>query len=237
MTDSTTRPSRPGLAPAPNLITAIVDVHADDGAYDLGVFAASGGVALVHKLSEGGDFNDRDVAHAMDAAAKAGLLRALYHFGNATDAEHQADHFLERAAPYPDALLVLDCEANSKPRFGTMTADIARAFVLRVREKTGRMPVFYSFTSFLRGLRLSRGDVLGSCPLWQAQYGERPTAPASPAWDRIDLWQYTNGTEGPHDQARYPRKVAGFARAAQDRSAFEGTADELRAWWRTAGGP
>jgi hypothetical protein len=49
--------------------------------------------------------------------------------------------------------------------------------------------------------------------------------------------KYTNGREGPDDQVLYPRTVAGFERPQQDRSAFNGTVDELAVWWRTCGRP
>jgi hypothetical protein len=51
----------------------------------------------------------------------------------------------------------------------------------------------------------------------------------------IALWQYTNGADGPRDKTLYPRRTGGFAKTGQDRSAFFGTADELAAWWASAG--
>lgn len=218
-------------------LTGIVDLHHDDGRYDIDACVRGGLVALISKATEGRDWTDRFHTDAMNRAGRAGILRGLYHYGNATDPVVQADHFLSKAAAFPDALMVLDCEDNGRSSFGTMRATGAAAFVARVHEKTGRWPVFYSFTSFMRGLRMTPEEkgILGRCPLWQAQYGERPAKPAHDAWQRIDLWQYTNGTDGPGNLATYPRTTPGFARLAQDRSAFFGTAEELTAWWRTAG--
>jgi len=223
--------------PMPPPLTGIVDLHHDDGAYDLAAAARGGVVALIHKATEGGDFTDRAHVAAVTQARAAGLLVGLYHYGNATDPVTQADHFLRVTESHPDALLVLDCEDNSRSRFGTMTARGAASFAQRVHDVRGRWPVFYSFTSFMRSMRFDDESraVLARCPLWQAQYGERPAAPASSVWAKIDLWQYTNGADGPRDVARYPRTVPGFARAAQDRSAWFGTLDELAAWWRTCG--
>lgn len=228
-------PSTRPLPAAP--ITGIVDLHNADGRRDLGVAARGGIVALIHKATEGRDFIDRGVVRAMADASAAELLRGLYHYGNGTDPVTQADHFLRVAEPHPDALLVLDCEDNKRSAFGTMTTHGAATFARRVFEVRGRWPVFYSFTSFIRGLRFDDDSrtVLSRCPLWQAQYGERPRAPASSVWSRIDLWQYTNGADGPRDTSMYPRTVPGFARAAQDRSAWFGTVDELRAWWASCG--
>jgi lysozyme len=220
-------------------ITGIVDIHNADGRRDLGVAARGGIVALIHKVTEGRDFIDRGVVRAMADAREAGLLTGLYHYANGTDPNTQADHFLRVVEPYPDALLVLDCEDNARSSFGTMTARGAAAFARRVFEVRKRWPVFYSFTSFIRAMRFDDESraVLARCPLWQAQYGERPAAPASSVWSKIDLWQYTNGADGPRDVARYPRTVPGFARPAQDRSAWFGTLDELRAWWASCGRP
>ncbi len=227
----TTRPA------PPKPITGIVDLHHDDGRYDLGEAAAHGLVALISKATEGGDWVDDHHVDAMNRASRVGLLRGIYHYGNATDPLKQADHFLSTVEAFDNALLILDCEDNGRSRFGTMRASGAAAFVARVHERTGRWPVFYSFTSFMRGLTMtaSERDILGRCPLWQAQYGERPSAPASSAWSKIDLWQYTNGADGPHDLSIYPRITQGFARQAQDRSAFFGSLAELTGWWRTAG--
>ena len=229
---STTRP----MPPAP--ITGIVDVHHDDGAVDMAAAARGGVVALVHKLTEGRDWIDPKAVERLSRARAAGLLVGVYHYGNATDPEQQADHFIAHASAHPDALWALDCENNGRSRFGTMRPEQAAAFVSHVHRCMGRWPVFYSFTSFLRGwgtLDTATRAVLSKCALWQAQYGEKPTKPANDAWSTIALWQYTNGADGPNNRGTYPRITPGFARAAQDRSAFDGTLDELRAWWTTCG--
>lgn len=220
------------------MLTGIIDLHHDDGAIDVPAMRRGGAVAIIHKVSEGRDWVDPDAQSVLKAARTAGMLTGAYHYANGTDPITQADHFLARAAlAAPEALLALDCEDNRRSRFGTMSALGAAAFVKRVHEKTGRWPVFYSFTSFIRGMAFDTAarDVLSRCPLWQAQYGERPRAPASSVWKRIDLWQYTNGADGPADQRTFPRVTPGCARPAQDRSAFDGDEAALRAWWQSAG--
>ena len=120
------------------LITGIVDIHDDDGRYDLDAARAGGVVAIIHKLTEGGDFHDRDdLAAVAKLAASPGLLLGLYHFANGRPGVIQADHFIEHAALYPDALLVLDMESNEGSSFGTMTTVEAVAFVRRVYERLG----------------------------------------------------------------------------------------------------
>lgn len=223
------------------LVTGIIDLHHHDGSYDLNAARERGMVALIHKATQGKDWRDPKFSAAMGLAAQARLLRGAYHFGsNSEEGEVQADFFLDRVASVvgddaADALLVLDWENNPDATNGTMSADNARRFVKRVHEVTGRWPVLYSFTHFLKTHLPGRDEVLANCPLWQSQFGEPPSKPASPTWQAIDLWQYTNGADGPRDQQRYPRKTPGFAREAQDRSAFRGTVEQLTAWWANAG--
>ena len=232
-----------GLAtPSPVLCTGIVDVHASDGECDLDAFKAGGGVALIHKATEGRDFIDKAVARVIPTLKPAGLLAGAYHFANATDPIVQAEHFLRTVEHFGEAALhVLDRETNHSS-FGTMSLAQAAAWVRHVREKTGRWPVFYTYEHILhRDMATADAETratLGKCPLWIAKYGPPPKAmPASwGAWGDWSLWQYTSSVEnGPSDQVRYPRGVAGFKRRSQDRSVFRGTEDDLRVWWKTCG--
>lgn len=227
----------------PVLTTGIVDLHHSDGSYDLHEARKAGLVALIHKATQGKDWRDPRFPVALCHAAEARLLRGAYHFGsNSSDGAQQADWFLETVQPYlwEPFLLALDWEGNPDREGGDMTLDGALAFVERVRLVTGRWPVLYSGLSFLRR-QLARADqsakaLLAQCPLWLAAYGPDPMTLRAPGeWPSWSLQQYTNGSDGPRDQATYPRKTPGFARAAQDRSVFRGTPHELVVWWGTAG--
>ena len=57
-----------------NITTGIVDIHHDDGAFDLKLAARSGLVALIHKASQGKDWHDPGFAAAMAARSAAGLV-------------------------------------------------------------------------------------------------------------------------------------------------------------------
>ena len=232
-----------GLTAPSALTTGIVDLHFADGVYDLAAFKAAGGVAVIHKATEGGDFDDKGDTSAMQRCKAAGLLQGLYHFGNGRPGRLQAENFLSKHAEWPHALPVLDIESNARSTMGTMTVGAAVEFIQTVVEKIGRHPVFYTYDSFLRGL-MARASaeqrrVIGLCPLWIAKYGPAPRALPEPfAPDRWALWQYTSSLDnGPADKVRYPRGVPGFKRASQDRSCFRGTADELAVWWKTCGLP
>jgi lysozyme len=233
------------------ITTGIVDIHHDDRGYDLAAAARGGLVALIHKATEGCTFRDERFYGAMNAAEDAGLLRGAYHFARGTsDPVDQAEVFVARVrglARHDDILLALDLEGSlDDPRTPeneaptTMTTENAARFVEHVRTLTGRWPLLYAGLSKLR-TRMKRTDdatraTLGRCPLWLAAYGPNPLKLAPPApWASWSLQQYTNGSAGPHDTARFPRTIAGFERPAQDHSVFRGTLEELRAWWGSAG--
>lgn len=227
-----------------DLVTGIVDVHGPDGACDLEAFKAGGGVAFIHKATEGGDFIDKAFARVLPTLKPAGLLAGAYHFANGTDAVKQAENYLRAidALGGLDVLDVLDLETNDRSRFGTMSFDAGAAWARFVRDRRGRWPLFYTYESMLhREMGKASAETratLGKCPLWIAKYGPPPKAmPARwGAWSDWSLWQYTSSVEnGPADQARYPRGVPGFKRRSQDRNVFRGTVDELTLWWKLCG--
>ena len=225
------------------LNTGIVDVHTDDGPCDYAVFRNGGGVAFIQKATEGGDWVDKGFEKVPPELKKKQLLLGLYHFANAGDPIRQAKHFLKTVAPFPEALLILDCETAPKgSTLGTMSAAQAAVFVKYVHAQTGRWPVFYTYESLLFTMMASASPedraTLGKCSLWIAKYGPAPKPiPASwGAWRDWSMWQYSSSVEnGPADQARYPRGVPGFARKSQDRSCFRGTLADLQLFWKTAG--
>lgn len=224
-------------------LTGVLDIYAGNTGYSLPAVRDGGIVALIHKASEGSTQTDSRFLPVMEEAHELGFLRGAYHFARSGDPVAQADRFVTivRKAVEPESiLLALDLEgALDLPT--TMTTRDAARFVERVRELTGRWPLFYAGASKLR--ERARRDpnsmqVLARCPLWLAQYGEEPAREKIPAafpGDGWALWQFTNGKEGPNDQVAFPRITAGFKRGRQDRSAWRGTVEELRAWWATAG--
>lgn len=199
--------------------------------------ARSAGVAVViAKATQGKDYVDPTWRKWARAIVDAGLLLGAYHFNSATSAgDNQADWFLralEAAGVDVDrTMLCLDYERN--PTDPTMTVPDARAFVHRIHARTGQRPAIYGDSSFLGNRFNLAPDVLGEFPLWVAAYG--PTVPKIPkAWTGAGrhgytLFQYTNGTQGPADQAAWPRVTVGLGRV--DRSAYNGTESQLRAAW------
>ena len=224
--------------------TGVVDIHHHDGAWSPEKVRAGGVRALIHKATEGVGWSDPACMEAIRAALSVDLAVGVYHFGTgSTTGEVQAHEllrFVDTLPVRPPALLVaLDWESNPNAhRFGHMSQFQAFDFVKTLRHELGRFPVLYSGTHFL-GKNLTNdscADYLAQCPLWQAQYGERP-ARLPGRWRSRLFWQYTNGSAGPANTARYPRRTVGFVRPLQDRSAFVGSEHELRAAWGTVGVP
>ncbi len=227
------------LDPNTPITTGIIDVASYEAGGDLNAAVISGVHAIFAKPTQGKDFHDKSFPKFMQesrAIQNAGtpLLIGAYHFGsNSIGGDVQADFFMDSVAPFgQDILLALDLERNPDLRGGTMSVDNARAFVQRVKDRTGRWPVLYSGASFLRDYFHTEKDTIGCCPLWIAQYGEEPHNIAA-AWPTYWLWQYTNGHQGPADQVRYPRLTPGFGKI--DRSVFRGDLATLTVGWNNLG--
>lgn len=196
---------------------------------------AAGIGVVIAKATQGKDYVDPSWKKWARAVRDAGLLLGAYHFNsNTSPGDDQAEWFLKALDDTPetygrdDMLLCLDYERNPNPAH-TMTQSDARAFVHRIHARTGQRPTVYGDSSFLGQFNRER-DVLAEFPLWVAAYG--PSNPKLPkAWSTAGwtLFQYTNGTSGPGNQTTYPRLTPGFGKC--DRSAFDGTFEELRAAW------
>jgi lysozyme len=199
---------------------AVIDVSHHNANPDFGAAQAAGILGVIQKATQGFSFVDPTFAGHRAAIAAAGLRFGAYHFGTGGDGVEQADFFLSTVNPQPGDLLVLDFEAN---RTGpSMSLDQARAFVTHVNAATGIWPGLYG-GSYLKELLGPNSDpVLTNCWLWLAQYGPTPVIP--PAWSKWTLWQYTDGAIGPvHDP------VPGIGQC--DRDTFNGTSDDLSAFW------
>ena len=204
-------------------INAVIDLSHHNGLVDLERARADGIVGVIQKATQGRTFVDPTYARNRANAASAGLRWGAYHFGTGGDGVQQAMHFLDTVMPSAGELLVLDFEANHQGP--SMSLEEARAFVIHVRESTGRWPGLYS-GHYVKELLGTQGDpVLSSCWFWLAQYG--PTAVVPAAWPTWSMWQYTDGAVGPE-----PHEVDGVGRCDRDR--FNGTATRLREFWAGA---
>jgi lysozyme len=202
---------------------AIIDLSHHDSPADLQAAKKDGILGVIYKATQGLTFKDPTYQLNRQKARDAGLLWGAYHFGTGSDGVGQAEFFLSVVQPGNGDLLVLDFEQN--PQGTTMTAEEARAFVTHIREVTGQWPGLYGGSLVKELLGTSKDPVLGNCWLWLSQYGPTAVVPAN--WSQWTMWQYTDGAQGPE-----PHQVAGIGRC--DRDKFNGTPEELTAFWRRA---
>jgi lysozyme len=222
--------------------TGIIDVaHWETASIPhLAAAKAAGLHAVIAKCTQGKDARDKAHPKFRDECKRLGLLFGDYHFGSGTSpGEQQADWYLRHADP--DALHALDWEwqinvDKAGKKFPDMSVAQAEAFVVRVHEKTGRWPLVYTSRSFLtKSLKPAADSVLANCPLWLCWYLDAspdkhlPLAP----WKTWELWQYSNGHDGPRDKVRFPRETPHLG--GVDRNAFLGDEATLRQWWGSVG--
>jgi lysozyme len=202
-------------------IDAIVDLsHWQSGPagpaspIDFAAMRPTGILAVILKATQGSAWVDATFVARCAAASAVGLLVGAYHFADASDPGCQAAHFLTIAGALPR--LAIDIEPNG---IGD-TVSIAQAaeLVARIHQASGRLPAVYigrwGPTGDGAGLPNS---VLSRCPLWLPAYGAHPSPPAG--WENWTLWQYTDAGTAPGIGGRC------------DRSRFNGSADDLAAWW------
>jgi lysozyme len=203
-------------------LNAIVDISHHNFGVDFSKLKAAGIVGVIHKATQGSsDFDPTYEVHRA-GALEAGLLWGAYHFGTDSDGVNQATNFLNVVGDASQTLIALDFESN--PTGPSMSLEEARAFVTHIKTVTGRYPGFYSGHDIKEALGSGTDSVLANCWFWLAQYG--PTAVVPQNWKTWTLWQYTDGALGPE-----PTEIIGVGRF--DRDLYNGSADELRSFWRT----
>jgi lysozyme len=206
------------------VIEGIIDLSHHQESVDLGLFSASGGLAVILKATQGSDYIDRTFPRRLLEAYQYHLLIGAYHFADASSAVTQAELFADIAGKIPGVRLFLDIEAN-----GSSTVSVAKAATIAgyIEKMTGRLPDTYTGRYQPDGTGAQWGktgnDVLKRGSLWVSHYTSKPKPNLVPGWKDYTLWQYTDvgtvvGVDGPVDLNR-----------------FDGTAEELRAWWLGVG--
>lgn len=197
----------------------------NDAGLNLGAFLNSVDFVIV-KATQGAGYVDPKFGVNMDAARRAGKLRGAYHFAGDNgrvpgDPVREADHFIDVVGHQPGEVLVLDYEPTKPP------ADPdgwCAAFICRVRDRTGVVPMLYMSEAVTRQGSWARTRAL-NVGLWVARYG--PNTGAVPsltlnvgAWGGFAMWQFTSSG-----------RVSG-ARGTVDLNEFYGNAE---AWGRYGG--
>jgi GH25 family lysozyme M1 (1,4-beta-N-acetylmuramidase) len=180
-------------------VDLFVDLSNNNASPDFARLKAAGVRAAILKATEGLTFTDPDFQGWARSAHAAGLDVGSYHFAHpGEDPVAQARHYLsviEPAGTYLTLRPVLDLEQGTpEPAFFDWTV----AFNHRVKLGTNRFPIFYSYTSYITGMRCPRP--LGS-GLWLAAYGPNDgtdhgsVAPAP--WRKWIAHQFTSAAHVP----------------------------------------
>jgi lysozyme len=190
---------------------------------------AGGIVACIVKATQGTHIKDDQFDRTTANVKAQGMLHGAYHFGTFGDGKQQADWYLSVVKPTPETLMALDFESaktKRNPNAKSMTSAQAVAFILRIHERTGRWPLFYSYSSWAaQNLDPDDFPTIAKCRFWMAGYVSPARLKIPKPFKVIDLWQYANGAAGIQ-----PRAVAGMPGDC-DRNQFDGSFEELKAWW------
>jgi lysozyme len=199
-------------------------------------------LGVLHKASEGGDWQDPMYAQRRVKAEAAGLLWGAYHYGTRQyPGGRQAANFLAAARPGPNTLMALDLEFNEENPSNTMQLHQAEDFVRAVVAATGRHPLIYTSAAWADGKPAGRGHTLGGriteksvlvhCPLWLADYRSQPEVPTAWRHKGWHFWQYAGDTEDGGPRGRRVRTVSGIERC--DRNIFRGDLADLLRFWKS----
>ena len=193
----------------------VADLSHWQSSVNFAALAADGVIGVILKATQGTQWVDATFAPRAQQALSAGLLLGAYHFADASAPDAQAAHFLSVAGSIvgPSGPLAIDIEANAIG--GTVTVEQGAEIAARVAMDTGRNPLVYisRYGPDLNGTGLPNG-VLARCPLWLPNYTAFTNPSLPRGWTTWTQWQYT--------QTPY------------DRSRFNGTTEQLRAWWSGA---
>lgn len=194
-----------------------LDVSGHQGAVNW-AHAAAGRAAFAYvKATESTDYVNPDFAQQYDGAYAAGLVRGAYHFAtpNTSTGTAQANWFVDHGGSWsadgrtlPPAL---DLEYNpyGQTCYGMRPAALVtwvRAFVHRVRARTGRLPTIYTSTSWWSQC-MGGNAGFGADPLWIARYNSVIGA-LPPGWRTQTFWQYADSGPFPGDQDVYHGSAA-----------------------------
>jgi lysozyme len=187
-------------------------------------------VGIIHRATIG---NRRDTRYAerREEAKRRGFKWGSYHLGKPGDPIGQADFYLATVNPTEDEVMALDIESLNPATDMTLTN--ARRFILRIKEKTGRYPLFYANHAVTREVsgRFGRDEVFSKTYLWYARFKSRVTDFPTGTWDSYTLWQFSSEINcKPAHPELCPFRVPG-TQMDMDVNVYRGTVDELKAYW------
>jgi lysozyme len=200
----------------------VVDIYHGDTVHSFAQAHAAGTVGIIHKATQGSEYQDSSYDTRRALAESEGMLWGAYHFGTNDSVPNQVTNFLSMAQPGNNTLVALDYEPNGRH---TMSLAQAKAFMQMVADVLGRRPVLYSGNLIKETISSEDEAFFGQHRLWLAQYGSHPTVPS--AWDTWWLWQHTGDGVGPD-----PKTVPGIPGAGGlDVNSFAGSVEDLTKEW------
>lgn len=117
------------------------------------------------KATEGTDYKNRYFTSHCDKVLSRKKLLGAYHYANGGDPQKEADYFLAYVKKYIcKAILVLDWEAKSNPKFGKNDLEWCLKWCNYVYQKTGIKPLIYIQKSAMDAVKKA------GYGLWVAQY-------------------------------------------------------------------
>jgi lysozyme len=192
---------------------------------DFARLLSEGIIACIHKATQGVSYADQRFADRAAAAAQVGMPFYAYHFNDGSDPVEQAKKFLDVISRAPSSIFggCLDFENNTT----NMTLEGAVAFLKYCdAEQNYNMPI-YSGNRIRENLSqdsaslLLYGDFFKRRMLWLAEYGPHERLPAPWNDPKTVLWQFAEDGQ-----------IGGIA-GHVDENYWPGTADELKAAWRS----
>ncbi len=219
---------------------------------DVSALRRNGAHGLIARTGKG-TLIDEKCADFLSAANREGMMLGTYYFVLKTsDPVWQADRYVSRLREIAaqrglqdrNILLVGDFDTKSSP------ADMVK-FIDRIEQLTGKLPVIYLENS--GGLRATLSNASGpekrrirQCPYWIALYNHtngfrtpRDLMRAYGVWDDWAMWQYagvewargrSNSKHYHHGPWKSPEYFGTMDRPLEH-NAFNGSADDLKAFW------
>ena len=163
------------------------------------------------KATEGETFIDNTFSDRWRELKTLGIKRGAYHFFRSNkNPISQARHFCRIMGELGlnDMAPVLDIETMDKQSKANVKHS-CKLFLDEVELITGRVPIVYSYYSFLRALEFDSG--FSKYPLWLARYSDKPTTTVPLPWKQWTFWQFAEdgkveGITGVCDVNRYKER-------------------------------
>lgn len=203
------------MAPVSNLVYEGIDVSNWQGYINYSQVKSSGIEVVYIKASEGTTYRDPYFENNYQNAKANGLKVGFYHFltaRNTQQARAQARFFASViSGKSPDCKLAMDYEQFYEGNSIAEINQIAKAFMERLQELTGKEVIVYSNLNDARNVFNS--EIASRYPLWLAYWGNYNNLQnTSSSWQTWEGIQYTNrgivsGINGYVDRNRFTQNI------------------------------